>query len=275
MREYTAFLPPPAGGLLRPRKKGLHSKKMLDFRINSNCGRSALLGAALLCTGAFAAQAQSQQQSTPAAPAPAQTASPAAKSAAKPQADTKTAAPAPAPDDDNAFPEAKSEAAQKKAEAAQSASDSNAFPEAKSEAAQRQAQGDAGNGAAPPPADGEPYSSSRTRAADLNDLLGTNESAVSDGAGHFIKNEKLAKEDIRVGKFYMAQENYAGAYMRLKEATEVGPGNLEAVYLLAEAARKSSHLDEAEKNYQLYLDVEPNGKYAKDSLKALKEMAGK
>jgi tetratricopeptide (TPR) repeat protein len=252
-------------------QKRLHSGKMLDLRTNlqaSSTGwKSALLGAALLCSGAMAAYAQTQQ-SSPNAPVPAHTA-PAAKS----PSDTKGAAPAST--DDNAFPEAASEAAQKKAEAAQGASNpDNAFPEAKSEAAQKHAQDGAPNGAAPF-VNGEPYSSSRSRAGSLNDLLGTNESPVSDGAGHFINNTKLAKEDIRVGKFYLGQGNYAGAYMRLKEATEVGPGNVEAVYLLAEAARKSSHLDEAETNYKLYLEVEPNGRYAKDSLKALKEMAGK
>jgi tetratricopeptide (TPR) repeat protein len=183
----------------------------------------------------------------------------------------------PAPADDNAFPEAQSEAAQKKAQAAQGSSDSsdsNAFPEAKSEAAQKQAES-SGSGGGAPPSNGEPYSSSRSKSMSLNDLLGTGDSAVSDGAGHFINNDKLAKEDIRVGRFYLAQGNYPGAYMRLKEATEVGPGNVEAVYLLAEAARKTSHLDEAETNYKLYLQVEPDGKYAKDSLKALKELAGK
>jgi hypothetical protein len=267
------------------KEKRLHSGKMLGLR-NNSVGRSdgflrALFSGALLCLGAVA---QGQQQSAP----PASQATPSAPSANLPAqsksgkaADGSQAKPgdaaAPAPAEDNAFPEAQSEAAQKKAEAAQtgqSGGDANAFPEAQSEAAQRAADG-ASDSDAGPGSGGEPYSSSRSRDADLNDLLGTKDSPVSDGAGHFIQNAKLAQEDIRVGKFYLAQGNTAGAYMRLKEATEVGPGNLEAVYLLAEAARKTSHLDEAETDYKLYLEVEPNGKYAKDSLKALKEMAGK
>jgi tetratricopeptide (TPR) repeat protein len=247
---------------------------------NSSVGwKSVLLGAAILCSGGVVTLAQNPQQTPP--DAPAQTPPPAkppanasaTKPAAKQPSDTSAAAPASA--DDNAFPEAQSEAAQKKAQAAQDnadSSDSNAFPEAKSEAAQKQAEG---NGSVPPASDGKSYSSSRSKSMSLNDLLGTNDSAVSDGAGHYINNDKLAKEDIRVGRFYLAQGNYPGAYMRLKEATEVGPGNVDAVYLLAEAARKISHLDEAETNYKLYLQVEPDGKYAKDSLKALKELAGK
>jgi tetratricopeptide (TPR) repeat protein len=236
----------------------------------SLCGWASLLCvAALACAPGGTAHAQDSQQTPPAQTAPAQTAKPTQKNPDR----TPPAAPAasPAPSDDNAFPQAESEAAQKKAEAAQGGSDSNAFPEAKSEAAEKQAN----QGGGPPPSNGEPYSSSRSRGMSINDLLGTNDSAVADGAGHYIENPKLAKEDIRVGQFYLAQGNYPGAYMRLKEATEVGPGNVDAVYFLAEAARKTSHLDEAEQNYKLYLEVEPNGKYAKDSLKALKELAGK
>ncbi len=243
------------------------------FKSGSRAWKGALLGAALLYSGAAVAHPQARQQTAPNAPVPAQ-AEP-AKPPAKPTGGAQTTTPAPS--DDNAFPLAASEAAQKKAQAAQDAtgaSDSNAFPEAKSEAAENRARDGKSNGTAPAE-NGEPYSSSRTRAGDLNDLLGTNQSPVSDGAGHYIKNDKLAKEDMRVGTFYLDQGNYAGAYMRLKEATEVAPGNVEAVYLLAEAARKSSHLDEAEKNYQLYLEVKPDGKYAKDSMKALREMAGK
>ncbi len=90
-----------------------------------------------------------------------------------------------------------------------------------------------------------------------------------------MDNPELAKEDVRVGQLYMADENYQGAYSRFKEATVVGPGNAEAVYLLAEAARKTSHLDEAATNYRLYLDADPKGKHSKDAKRALTELAGK
>ncbi len=155
--------------------------------------------------------------------------------------------------------------------------DSNAFPEAESEAAQKDAEASdkaASDGPAATPDDTEPESSSRSRMKGL-DLLGDKDPRTTDGAGNTIHDPKLAKEDIRVGQLYMAEQDYAGAYSRFKEATQVNPENLDAVFFLAEAARKSRHLDEAATNYQLYLDAEPKGKYAKESLKALAQLAGK
>lgn len=168
-------------------------------------------------------------------------------------------------------------AANGKPQTAKPAADDNAFPEAESEAAAKDANAgekSGSNGPAATPSDGVPDSSSRSGLKGL-DLLGDNDSRISNGAGGVVEDPKLAKEDIRVGQLYMGEEDYAGAYSRFKEATLVGPGNTEAVFFLAEAARKSAHLDEAAKNYQLYLDADPKGKRAKDAKKALAELAGK
>ncbi len=119
-----------------------------------------------------------------------------------------------------------------------------------------------------------PASSSRSRLKGI-DLLGDKDDRAANGAGGTIVNPDLAKEDVRVGQLYMASDNYAGAYVRFKEATVVGPGNADAVFYLAEAARKTAHLDEAASNYKLYLDAEPKGKHSKDAKKALVELAGK
>jgi hypothetical protein len=162
------------------------------------------------------------------------------------------AAPAPAADD-NAFPEAQSQAAQKAAEASEKA---------------------ASDGPASTAPGAAPDSSSRSRLKGL-DLLGDNDSRISDGAGGIVQNPALAKEDLRVGQLYMGENNYAGAYSRFKEATLVNPGSTDAVFYLAEAARKSAHLDEAAKNYQLYLQADPKGKHGKDAKKALAQLAGK
>lgn len=235
-----------------------------------------IAGATLVGASATLVSAQNQQSPPPAPQNAPQSTTPAkpgagAKGQSGSAADSGSNA-APAPADDNAFPEAQSEAAQQKADAAQP--QSNDFPQAQSQAAQQKADAASGAGTAPSAAGDEPYSSSASRDKGL-DLLGTRDSAISDGAGHFVNNPALVKEDIRVGKFYLDQGNYSGAYMRLKEATQVGPGNVEAVYLLAQAARKSSHLDEAESNYKLYLQVDPKGKWAKDAKKALAELSGK
>jgi tetratricopeptide (TPR) repeat protein len=170
-----------------------------------------------------------------------------------PAQSTAPKAASPAPANDNAFPEAESEAAQKSANAAEKS---------------------ASNGPAATSPGAAPDSSSRSGMQGI-DLLGENDSRISNGAGGVVEDPKLAKEDLRVGQLYMGEGNYAGAYSRFKEATLVGPGNAEAVFYLAEAARKSAHLDEAAKNYQLYLEADPKGKKAKDSKKALEELSGK
>ena len=153
----------------------------------------------------------------------------------------------------------------------------NAFPEEQSRAAEKASEaGDrsASDGPAATGADASESSSSRERMKDL-DLLGDHDAAASNGAGGTVNDPQLAKEDIRIGQLYMGSGNYPGAYSRFKEATQVGPGNADAVFYLAEAARKTAHLDEAASNYKLYLDAEPKGKRAKDAKKALVELSGK
>ncbi len=184
----------------------------------------------------------SSQTAPPAPPAPAATSPAQAK---------------PAPADDNAFPEEQSKAAQKAADAGdKSASDGPA---------------DAGS---PPENTDVPESSSRSRIKGI-DVLGDRDSHSDNGAGGFVNDPKLAQDDIRIGQLYMGRGNYPGAYERFKEATEVNPGNADAVFYRAEAARKTARLDEAATNYKTYLDADPKGKRAKDARKALQELAGK
>lgn len=202
------------------------------------------------------AQSTSSNSATPPAVAPA----------------AKSKGPTPSTADSNPFPTAESEAAQKPAQTSRDAASSNPFPEAESQAAQTQA--NAAEKPQPPAADAQDSSSSRTRFKGV-DLLGNSDAPLSDGAGHTLSDPKRGAEDVRVGQLYMAEGDYTGAYSRFKEATEVAPGNAEAVFYLAEAARKTSHLDEAAENYTLYLQVEPNGRRAKDARKALAQLSGK
>jgi tetratricopeptide (TPR) repeat protein len=122
-------------------------------------------------------------------------------------------------------------------------------------------------GAAPSDAD----SSSRSEIQGEGDL-GDNGNRISNGAGGYIVNPKLASEDVRVGGFYLDRHDYKGAYLRYKEASLADPENADAVFGLAEAARGLSHKDEAAQNYRIYLDVVPDGKKAKEARKALAEL---
>jgi tetratricopeptide (TPR) repeat protein len=123
------------------------------------------------------------------------------------------------------------------------------------------------NGSKPPAPD---YSSSRTglQSLDSNDP----ESRISDGAGGYILNPKLAAQDLKVGSFYFTNGDYKGAYSRFKEATLVDPGNADAVFSLAEAAKALKLNGEAAENYRIYLDALPDGPKAKAARKALAEL---
>lgn len=114
------------------------------------------------------------------------------------------------------------------------------------------------------------YSSSRTGIENLDS--GNPDSRISDGAGGYIHDPKLAAQDVKVGGFYYTNEDYKGAYSRFKEATKVDPTNADAVYGLAEAARALKLNDEAAENYRVYLDAFPDGPKAKAARKALAQL---
>jgi tetratricopeptide (TPR) repeat protein len=81
-----------------------------------------------------------------------------------------------------------------------------------------------------------------------------------------------AKEDDRIGKFYLNSGNYQGAYERFKDAASADPTDPNAVFGLAEAARKLNKRDEAIQNYQIYLLADPDSSNAKAAKKALSEL---
>ncbi len=151
-----------------------------------------------------------------------------------------------------------------------STADDNPFPEGISQkaAAEAKARDDAAAKSAPAAA-GE--SSSRDKLGDL-DLEGDRDTRIADGAGGVIHDPKLAADDVHVGQFYLNREDYKGAYVRFKEATQADPENPDAVFYLAEAARRMNHRDEAVENYQLYLAALPNGPKAKEAHKALRDL---
>jgi outer membrane biosynthesis protein TonB len=159
-----------------------------------------------------------------------------------------------------------------------STADQNPFPEAQSENAQRTQKEPEGQNAAPtdgqkPAPDSgkspDDYSSSHLK---LLDLPGDSDAASPDAAGANGHNSVLATKDTQVGTFYLKTGDYKGAYERFAEATRADPGNADAVFGLAECARRLNYRDEAVRNYQLYLSALPDGPRAKDSRKALKEL---
>lgn len=82
-----------------------------------------------------------------------------------------------------------------------------------------------------------------------------------------------AKDDVRVGKFYLGSGNYKGAYGRFSEAAQLDPANVDAIYGLAASAGGLHHTHEALTNYKLYLEIAPDGDKAKSARKAIQDLS--
>jgi hypothetical protein len=159
-----------------------------------------------------------------------------------------------------------------------STAEDNPFPEdisAKAAAAAAKA-ADAATPSAPTPAEKQAQGSS---SRDNTDQLGLDDPARKqlklespDGTTD-VYDPKRATEDVKVGRFYLQTGYFKGAYDRFKDATAFDHENVEAVFYLAEAARKLNMAKEAEQNYQLYLAAVPDGPSAKAARKALGELA--
>ena len=186
--------------------------------------------------------------------------------------------------DPNPFPEAQSEAAAHQDQPQDNAEPSapqpqtppqngkpasdNPFPEAQSQKAAHEAQHP--DDAPPPPADDQSYSSSQVKGFDMPT---TDVAPPANLPPSMLPySPKLARKDAEIGDFYMESGNWQGAYERFLEANRSDPGNAEAVFGLAETARRLHHPDEALRNYRLYLSALPNGPHAKEVRKVLKEM---
>ena len=87
-----------------------------------------------------------------------------------------------------------------------------------------------------------------------------------------VYDPKRASEDVRVGRFYLKTGDYKGAYQRFKDATTFNQEDAEAVFWLAEAARRLNLQPEAAQNYALYLAAVPDGPNSKVARKALAEL---
>jgi tetratricopeptide (TPR) repeat protein len=221
--------------------------------------------ALLTCAGPARAQ---QNQAIPDAPAPQPQKKPAPKAAAPPASseDPAPAAQPPAAKDDNAFPEAVSQGAAAKANQDDAATtpkkspagDANPFPEDVS----RDAAKAAGNDPAPP----------TVPKPQLPPGVSSSQSQGALQAGETATDPARASKDTEVGTFYLKTGDYQGALIRFQDASTADPTNVAAIYGLAEAQRMLGNKAEAARNYQMYLEIVPNGPRAKDSIKALKTL---
>jgi Tfp pilus assembly protein PilF len=102
---------------------------------------------------------------------------------------------------------------------------------------------------------------------------GLGEAENEPGAPTQVVDPPRAKRDTEVGDFYLKTGDYQGALLRYKDAMTSDPTNVEAIFGLAETQRRLKKNADAARNYQIYLDIVPNGPRAKQALKALKTLA--
>ena len=230
---------------------------------------SSLLGMSVASMAQSSSQTTSSQpptSSTPSAPTPANQ----SKDKAKPGTATPTTAAQSATPDAGQAPATKPSTAQ-----------DNPFPEdvsAKAAAAAKAEAHDASTPDAPSPTNPAENQAQGSSSRDNTDKLGLDDPArkqlkiESPDGTTAVYDPKRATDDVKVGKFYLQTGYIKGAYDRFKDATLFDHENVEAVFYLAEAARKMNLAKEAEQNYQLYLAAVPDGPSAKAAKKALGEM---
>ena len=144
--------------------------------------------------------------------------------------------------------------------------DSNAFPEDTSRKAADAAKADA----AKDTGDTEGSSNSGVSSSSDYDRRSSGRNSVPTNVPMPHANGKdPIKEDLNVGSYYLDAGNFAGAYLRYKDAISLAPENMDAIFGLAEAARHLKRRDEALANYQLFLQVVSSGSKAKDARKAV------
>jgi hypothetical protein len=84
--------------------------------------------------------------------------------------------------------------------------------------------------------------------------------------------QKLIKEDLDVGGFYLDKKNWKAAQGRFSSAFALDAENPDSVWGLAEAERHLQLYKEAAEHYKLFLSYEPEGKRGREARKALEEV---
>jgi tetratricopeptide (TPR) repeat protein len=213
----------------------------------------------MVCALALSLMAQTPdrpaQTQTPAAPQPS-----ARQMFPFPEDDSKTAV----PDAPSAVPEAPGAAVP----AAKDAAKKYPFP--------TDAPGSSGDNPAqpntPPTTPGSGYSSSKDNVPAAEPAESNHKLQLSDAGSEGLVDTARAEKDMQVADYYIKDGNYAGAYLRYKDAVTFAPDDAEAHFRLAEMARKQGKKTEAASEYAACLKLDEQGKRAKEARKALEEL---
>jgi tetratricopeptide (TPR) repeat protein len=85
-------------------------------------------------------------------------------------------------------------------------------------------------------------------------------------------NPHKAEKDIEVGEFYLKRKNLRAAESRFREALTYKPNDAVASFRLGEVLEQENQTSEARKNYEAYLKILPQGKFADDARKGLERI---
>lgn len=88
-------------------------------------------------------------------------------------------------------------------------------------------------------------------------------------------NPLQAEKELKVGNFYFKKGNYRAAAARFEEATRWNPGYAEAYLRLGEAREKLKDTAGAQKAFEKFLELEPDGRRAAEVRKKLGRKEGK
>lgn len=135
---------------------------------------------------------------------------------------------------------------------------------------------DAGNPAKPSAAENPPNSGDAPPASNPN--ISSSSSLHDEGSygtAEMPANPKRVKEDIKVARYYWNLKDWAGAYLRYKDALRFGPQNPDTLFGLADAEAMLGKNINARKHYEEYLNVAPDGPHAHDATRAISKLPEK
>jgi tetratricopeptide (TPR) repeat protein len=124
----------------------------------------------------------------------------------------------------------------------------------------------------PPKDDAKNHPASKDAVADLD----VPDNIEATGVQEFHPwNPMKAMKDIEVGDFYFKRKNYKAAQERYKDALYYKDGDAVASFRLAVCQEKLGDKSEANKYYEQYLKILPDGPFSKEAKSSMERLARK